>query len=157
MKIRTKMNLSSYSNKSIDKFIEVAVGKPFKDSEGEVIGKIVEASRSDEPRVVDLIVEMNVEEEVTPMKAFYSELQAIGTKKILQLRELEATTPESIDCPILECEINDAQAMMIIMNADVPHDHKLSGIKAIYSQTTSSSIYEATQKLFKEEGVSLEG
>lgn len=55
----TKMNLGSYSNKSIDKFIEVAIGKPFRDSEGEEIGKIVEATRSEEDsRVVNIVVEL---------------------------------------------------------------------------------------------------
>jgi hypothetical protein len=59
MKMRTLMHLDSYSNKSINTFVELAVGKPFKDSEGEEIGTIIEAKRSENnPRVVELIVEL---------------------------------------------------------------------------------------------------
>lgn len=90
------------------------------------------------------------------MKTLYSKLQEIVAKKSVQLREWEEKDPGAIDCPILECEINDAEYIMTMINADMPHDHKLSAIKAIYLQTTSNSIYDVVREHFeKEEGIVL--
>jgi hypothetical protein len=90
------------------------------------------------------------------MDKLFKTIQEIVVRKAAELRELEATSPELIDCPILECEINDGEYILLIINSDMPHDHKLSGIKAIYQQTTSNSIYEAVREHFeKEEGIVL--
>lgn len=77
-------------------------------------------------------------------------------KKSRELKEWEEKDPGAIDCPILECEIDDATAIVSIINADAPHADKLEGIKAIYQQTTSGSIYDAVRAHFdKEEGIQL--
>jgi hypothetical protein len=90
------------------------------------------------------------------MDKLFKKMQAIVVKKGAELREWEEKDPGAIDCPILECELNDGEYIMLIINSDMPHDHKLSGIKAIYKQTTSESIYDAVREHFeKEEGIKL--
>jgi hypothetical protein len=89
------------------------------------------------------------------MDTLYAKMKEIVQKKSVELKKWEEKDPGAIDCPILECEINDAEYIMLVIKADMPKEHKLSGIKAIYLQTTSGSIYDAVQIYFKEEGVSL--
>lgn len=89
------------------------------------------------------------------MKKLFARMQMIVGKKTRKLKELEATTPELIDCPILECEINDAKNIMLVIKADAPDEDKILGIKAINSQTTSASIYDSVNKYFEEEGITL--
>jgi hypothetical protein len=149
MIITVRQNLQYSSEKAVNQFVEQAVGKPFIGQDVKQLGIVVKATRVDDSNIVDL----EIDTEVCNMKKLFARLQTIVDKKTRELRKLEETSPELIDCPILECEINDAQYMIIIIHADMPHDHKLSGIKALYSQTTSGSIYEAVSKFFEEEGV----
>lgn len=76
------------------------------------------------------------------MDTLRAKLQLIIGEKTHKLKELEATSPESIDCPILECEINDAVYMIVILNSNESDEGKLAGIRAINNQTTSNSIYD---------------
>lgn len=89
------------------------------------------------------------------MDTLFTELQAIVVRKSKELKEWEEKDPGAIDCPILECEINDAEYMIIHIKSDAPHEHKLSAIKSIYNQTTSGSIYDAVNNFFEREGVKL--
>jgi hypothetical protein len=76
-------------------------------------------------------------------------LQEIIGKKTNELKELEATSPELIDCPILECEINDATYMIVVLNSNISDDEKRAAIKAINDQTTSNSIFDTVNNFLE--------
>lgn len=42
--------------------LDTAVGKPFRDSDGNVIGNILEVSRTENPKVLEFISEVHLEE-----------------------------------------------------------------------------------------------
>lgn len=58
MKLRHNMSLHQYSDKAVELMKESAVGKELKDSDGEVIGKIVEVNNTDNPKVLEFITEI---------------------------------------------------------------------------------------------------
>lgn len=58
MKVRYLKKFETFSDKAIDMVLDSAVGKTFKDSEGESIGTIVEANRGEEPKVVEIVIEI---------------------------------------------------------------------------------------------------
>lgn len=89
------------------------------------------------------------------MKKLAVKMQMIIGKKTRQLKEWEEKDPGSIECPVLECEIDDAKSIVSIINADAPKTDKLEGIKSVYLTTTSGSIYDAVRAQFKEEGIDL--
>jgi hypothetical protein len=154
MKFEAKMNFTNYSEDAMEQVIEQSPGKPFfehtEDGQRE-IGKIVSARRVGDTTVVifDVVTFEN-------MDKFAARMQIIIGKKTRELREWEEKDPGAIECPILECEINDAKAIMTIAKSDILNAEKLDGIKTIYKQTTSGSIYNAVRNLFEKEGVSIE-
>jgi hypothetical protein len=86
------------------------------------------------------------EEFIMTIEMLRAKLQLIIGEKTNKLKELEVTSPELIDCPILECEINDAVYMIVVLNSDISDDEKRAGIKAINDQTTSASIYDTVNE-----------
>jgi hypothetical protein len=59
MKVRHHMSMEAYPEPAIKLMLDTAVGKPFRDNNGEVIGKIIEVSRTDEnPKVLEFISEL---------------------------------------------------------------------------------------------------
>jgi hypothetical protein len=78
------------------------------------------------------------------MENLKAKLQEIITLKEAKLAQLEATTPESIDCPITEEEINDAKRAVEIIDSEEAFDDKANKLDhEIMSFTTSASIYDA--------------
>lgn len=61
-KIRHKMSFELYSDKAVQMMIDATVGKPFRDSDGNIIGKILEVSRTENPKVLEFIIEVRLEE-----------------------------------------------------------------------------------------------
>ena len=59
MKIRHKMSMENYSDKAVDIMIKTSVGKPFRDTDGKTIGRIVEVSRTKNPKVLEFITELD--------------------------------------------------------------------------------------------------
>lgn len=89
------------------------------------------------------------------MENLKARLQEIITKKEAQLAHLEATTPEVIDCPILECEIDDAKAIVEYIDSTQDIDDKLNSIEGVLNTTTSGTIYD-TVKAYLDQVVCLE-
>ena len=58
MKIRHKMSFEIYPDKAIQLMLDTAVGKPFRDADGKVIGEIKEVSRTENPRVLEFVTEV---------------------------------------------------------------------------------------------------
>lgn len=80
MKIRHKMSFEAYSDKAVDLMLETAVGKPFRDANGEVIGRIIEVKRTDNPRVLEFVSEIN-EEEVNAVDSQNSKVVSIDSRR----------------------------------------------------------------------------
>lgn len=59
MKIRHRMSFALYSDAAVDTMLETSVGKPFKDANGEVIGKIIEVNITESYKVLEFITELN--------------------------------------------------------------------------------------------------
>jgi hypothetical protein len=85
----------------------------------------------------------------------YSSLKVIVDNKSKELEEWEQKDPGAIDCPILECEIDDATKIMAAILSDLQEDQKVTEIRDVYLQTTSGSIYDAVRKYSKEEGLEI--
>lgn len=59
MLLRHKMSFEQYSDAAVRTMLRTAAGKPFKDSEGEVIGSIKEVKRSkDNRKVLEFVIEI---------------------------------------------------------------------------------------------------
>jgi hypothetical protein len=61
-KIRHMMSFEMYPESAVQLMLDTAVGKPFRDSDGYIIGKIIEVSRTENPKVLEFISEVHLEE-----------------------------------------------------------------------------------------------
>jgi hypothetical protein len=151
MKFETRMDFTNYSDEAMKQVVSQSPGKPFyertKDGQKE-IGKIVSAERVDDSTVVIFKVDTD-----TPIDRLLAELEDVHNLKKFRL---EKTDPETIEYPVLECEILDANTMIQTMKLDVPHADKIAVIKGVYEQTTSKTIFELVETFFEEEGVEIE-